>query len=97
MRFLFVIYDVAYDEDIMAIISGCSVTGFTKWEKVLGKGPNSEPKMDTAVWPGFNCAVGVGVTEGVEGSLLAELKRFMDQVGGKGIKVFELPVRQVLG
>ncbi|MBW1900543.1 MAG: transcriptional regulator [Deltaproteobacteria bacterium] len=95
MKLFLVIYDVAFDEDVMEGLEASAVTGFTKWDRVLGKGPNSSPKMDNAVWPGFNCAVAVAVDEQREESALAALRTIARRLEGAGIKIYELPARQV--
>ena len=51
MKMYLIIYDVDYDEEVMEALSICRVTGYTKWNRVLGKGERSDPKLDDAVWP----------------------------------------------
>ena len=95
MKLFLVIYDVAFDEDVMEGIETSSVTGFTKWDRVLGKGPHSDPRMDDAVWPGFNSVVAVAVDEDKEKVVLGALQAIARRLEGAGIKIYELPVRQV--
>jgi len=96
MKMLLIIYDVMYDEQVMETISKCCVTGFTKWEKVLGKGKRSDPKMDDSIWPGYNCAMMVAAEPELANGLLAALSDLLKQIGEKAIKVFAWPLEQVL-
>lgn len=92
MKLLFITYDVDFDEDVMEMLDSLGVTGFTKWDRVLGKGKNSEPRLDDPVWPGFNCAVAAVISDDVQERILEELEQFSLRIDGKGFKVFVLPV-----
>lgn len=96
MKLLLMIYDVELDEDVMETISTCCVTGYTKWDRVLGKGKRSDPKLDDAVWPGFNCAIAVAVEDNVEEDVIKTIELLSERLGGKGFKVFEIPVLRVI-
>lgn len=92
MKLLFITYDADLDDDVMEMLDSLGVNGFTKWDKVLGKGKNSEPKLDTSVWPGFNCAVAVVISDDDQERILEELRKFSLRLDGKGFRVFALPV-----
>ncbi len=96
MKLLLITYDAIYDDSVMEILESSGVEGFTKWEKVLGKGKNSEPKLDSAVWPGFNCAVFTAAGNEEQERVMEALREFSSQVGGRGFKVFVLPVLEVI-
>ena len=92
MKLLFITYDADLDDAVMEMLDSLGVNGFTKWDRVLGKGKNSEPKLDTSVWPGFNCAVAVVISDDDQGRILEELRKFSLRLDGKGFRVFALPV-----
>lgn len=92
MKLLFITYDADLDDDVMEMLDSLGVNGFTKWDRVLGKGKNSEPKLDTSVWPGFNCAVAVVISDDDQERILEELRKFSLRLDGKGFRVFALPV-----
>lgn len=96
MKLLFIIYDADFDEDVMEMLNSLGVTGFTKWDRALGKGQKSEPRLDNPVWPGFNCAVAAVVSDDDQERILEELKKYSFQRDGKGFKVFVLPVVTVI-
>lgn len=95
MKMFLMIYDVDYDEEVIETLSTCCVAGFTKWDRVLGKGERSDPKMDDSVWPGYNCAVMLAVDEQLETSVFEALETLQKQMGSKGLKVFEWPLERV--
>ena len=96
MKMYLIIYDVAVDEDVNEILSSCSITGLTKWDRVLGKGELSDPKMDDAVWPGYNCAIMTAVSLSEEPELKEALQSLYKKMGSKGLRVFGWDVDNVL-
>ncbi|MDL1955561.1 MAG: transcriptional regulator [Candidatus Desulfofervidus auxilii] len=96
MKVIIIIYHVEYDEELMAILEKTGIKNYSKLERVLGKGKNSEPRLDTAVWPGFNNALIIGVNEEEKETLLKELKKYSDKRQGKGICVFIMPLEKII-
>jgi nitrogen regulatory protein PII len=92
MRMFLIIYDAELDEEVLHLLNECGVTGFTKWDRVLGKGRESPPKMDDAVWPGFNCAIALSAEDHLADRILDKMAKFAERLGGKGFKLFELPL-----
>ena len=96
MKLLLMIYDADFDEDVMEMLATCCVTGYTKWDRVLGKGKKSDPRLDDAVWPGYNCAIAVVVENDVEDDIFNAVKSLYSKLGSKGFVVYELPVLRVI-
>ncbi|HBT20580.1 MAG TPA: transcriptional regulator [Peptococcaceae bacterium] len=92
MKLLFIIYDADLDNDVMEMLDLLGVNSFTKWDRVLGKGKNSEPKLDNSVWPGFNCALAVVISDDEQERIVQEFKKFSLRLDGRGFRVFVLPV-----
>lgn len=96
MNGLFIIYDVAYDDEVVNILDSINVKGFTKWTKVIGRGANSNPKMDDPVWPGFNCMIFLAVADELKNKLLDNIKMLLDKKNITGIKIFEFPIKELI-
>ena len=96
MKMFIIIYDVTNDDDVMETLSNCCVSGYTKWSKALGKGKRSDPKMDDAVWPGYNCAVMMAVDEDLESEVYNALLKLHKKTGKKALKVFGWPIEQLI-
>ncbi len=96
MKLLLIIYDAEYDEELTELIDISGIKAFSKWEKILGKGKKSSPKMDNSVWPGFNSGIIVGVDEKEEKNIMENLFSLSTKLEGKGLKVFVLPVLAVI-
>jgi hypothetical protein len=96
MKLLLVIYDADFDEEVMQVLSTSRVTGYTKWDRVLGRGAQSDPKLDDAVWPGHNCVLAIAVAEEAEKAVMASMETLGVELGDKGFTVFALPVSKVI-
>ncbi|MBI9085841.1 MAG: hypothetical protein JEZ11_19740 [Desulfobacterales bacterium] len=88
MKMVMVVCDAAHEEAVLGLLEEAGVSGYTHWPRVLGRGQRSEPKMDTAVWPGFNAAVATAVDESTAGPLMEALATLNETLGGKGLKAF---------
>ena len=97
MKMVMVVYDAALDETVRAALSRCQNPGFTQWQRVLGRGERSDPKMDDSVWPGYNHVLMTAVAEGpcLEATVVA-LSELHHHLGGKGLKVFSWPLETVI-
>lgn len=95
MDMYWIFYDAAFDEDVTEILERCCVTGFTKWDRVLGKGPHAVPRMDNAVWPGYNCAVVVVVPDEESPHLKRSLQDLRKKLGGRGMEIFRTSAERV--
>jgi hypothetical protein len=88
MQVLMMVYDVAFDEEVMEALSRCHLSGYTKWSRVVGSGERSQPRLGTAVWPGHNCAVLMAVENGALPELTLVLQGLYRRMGEKSLAVF---------
>ena len=96
MKMVMLVFDAAYEEAVMETLSRVPVAGFTQWSRVLGRGMRSDPKMDTAVWPGFNQALVAALEDGAAATLTDALAELVRSAGGKGVKAFIWPLDRVI-
>ena len=96
MQMVMVVYDAAHEEAVVELMEKGSVSGYTHWPRVLGRGQRSEPKMDTAVWPGFNAAVMTALETEAAKELIQALGALNESLGGKGIKAFSWKLDQAI-
>jgi nitrogen regulatory protein PII len=54
MKLLFLVYDVDFEEEVQEALKEAGLGEYTLWERVLGKGSRTGPRLDTSAWPGFN-------------------------------------------
>lgn len=76
MKAIFIAFDQAYYEQIIAILNNNNVRGFTRWEEVQGRGSKTgEPHFGTHAWPSLNSAMLVMVEPEKVRTLLDKLRK----------------------
>ena len=89
MKAVFIIYNQAYNEDVVNVLDKLDVRGFTRWTDVQGKGSvNGEPHLDNHAWPMLNHAVITMVQDEKVGALLAEVKAMDESAPELGLRAF---------
>lgn len=95
MKMLFLVYDAVYDDEVSEALDKSHPRGYTKWVRVLGRGQRTDPRMDTAVWPGFNNAVVMAVNDGQEAEVKDALAGALPMDQG-GFRLFAWDLEQLL-
>jgi hypothetical protein len=96
MQILMVVYDVAFDEEVMAALGRCRLSGYTKWSRVVGAGEHSPPRLGTAVWPGHNCALLMALEDGALPEVTETLQGLFRRMGEKALAVFGWGAERVI-
>lgn len=96
MRLMLLFYDEVFDHEVMEALDRRGRLGFSKWERVQGRGARAEPRMGTGVWPGYNCALMVAMDAELCQGLVDDLARLKQSGEISGVSIFALPVEQLL-
>lgn len=89
MKAVFIAYDQAYHEQIIAIFNYAHIKGFTAWEQVQGRGTNTgEPHFGTHAWPSLNSSILTVIPDEKVKSLLAELRKLDQTSTLMGLRAF---------
>src|SRR4030042_1063770 len=94
-KMVMIIYNEAIDEEVMESLESCCIEYFTKWQRVLGRGKQSEPHLDTSVWPGANSVCMTVVDDEKTAAITSKVKELRKNLGKEGIKAFVLPVEDI--
>lgn len=97
MEMVMIIYNQVIDEEVMELLEGSGIDRYTKWQRVLGAGEVSTPRLDTTVWPGANMVIGIVLKEKRKlQRLIKGLKKLDAEVGDKGLFAFRWPVDRIV-
>jgi len=97
MDMVMIVYNQAIDEEVSELLEKVGVDRYTKWQRVVGKGEDSSPRLDTSVWPGANMVLGLVVKEKRRLQRLVKgLKELDAEVGDKGLFAFRWPVERII-
>ena len=89
MKSIFISFDQAYYEQVMAILSINHVRGYSGWESVIGRGSvNGDPHFGTHAWPALNTAILTVVDDPKVKPILANLRALDATSETMGIRAF---------
>lgn len=97
MKAVFVVYNQAYGDEIVAIAEGLGQRGFTRLDGVGGRGSVSGiPHLDSHAWPEYNDALMLLVEDETVPRLMAALREKDAATPELGIKAFSWKVEEIL-
>ena len=95
MKMIFIVYNIAINEEVMEIIKKAGIENYTRWERVTGVGKISGLHMGTHVWPAVNSVLAVAVEDDKKDKLIEQIKEARKKLGKEGIKAFVLPLEEM--
>ena len=97
MKALFVVYNQAYGDELIAIAESFGQRGFTRFDGVGGRGSNTGiPHLDNHAWPEYNDALMMLVEDDIATRILAALREKDAATPELGIRAFSWKVEEVL-
>ncbi len=97
MKAVLITCNQAYYEEVVAIMDGLAIRGYTYWDQVRGRGSKSgEPRFGSHAWPEMNIAIISVVDDGSVDGFLDELKKLDSQREALGLRAFVLPVEKAV-
>ena len=96
MKGLFILYAPALENEVMDILQRTGASHYTKFSSLHGVGGHSDPHLDTSVWPGTNTGLLVVTDDATKDKLVKEMKTLKTEYLKEGVKVFVLPVEDVI-
>lgn len=97
MKAVFISYNQALSELVMAIVERSGLRGYTQWENVNGRGGvDGEPHLGTHTWPSKNSALLVITPEDKVEPLLAKLRHLDSQTSAQGMRAFVWSIENAL-
>lgn len=96
MKFIFLVYDSALDETVVAELAKVGATKFTQLPKILGSGGTAEPRLNDGVWPGTNNGLLIGCEDELAAKVMDTARRLRQENPQEGVKAFALPLEEVI-
>lgn len=97
MKAVFISFNQAYYEMIIAIMDRNNIRGFTYWDEVHGRGSKTgEPHYGSHAWPTLNSSI-LAIVEDRQVSNFLELLHKLDkQTEAQGLRAFVWDVEQTI-
>jgi hypothetical protein len=96
MKMILFVYNAPLEEEIMAGLGAANIHYYTKWEKVLGTGKSSDPRMDTNVWPGYNSALLIYCEDQQLANIKETLKNMKKKLPKGSVSAYVWPLEEVI-
>lgn len=75
MKSIMIAFDQAYMDQVLSILRGNNVRGYTGWEQVIGRGTKTgEPHLGSHAWPSMNSSIITVVDDYKVENILKDLK-----------------------
>lgn len=97
MKAIFIAYNQAYNEEIVALLEQLGQLGYTKWEEVGGRGTETgEPHLGNHAWPTQNHAILTAVEDALAPKIMEALRQTDTSNPLLGLRAYVLPVEDAL-
>lgn len=95
MKAIFISFNQAYYEEIIALMDHQNLRGFTRWEIVQGRGTHKgEPHYGDHAWPALNSAILAMVEEEKVEKFLSSLHALDASAEKQGLRAFVWNIEQ---
>ena len=97
MKAIFVVYNQAYNQEIVELLEKMGQRGYTVWEEIGGRGSvDGEPHLGNHAWPTQNHAVLSVVEDSLAPKVMEALRRLDAENAQLGLRAYVLPVEAAL-
>ena len=97
MKAVFVVYNQAYNQEIVELLEGLGQRGYTVWSEIGGRGSvDGEPHLGNHAWPTQNHALMSVVEDALASKIMQELRKTDTANKALGLRAYVLPVEDYL-
>ena len=97
MKAVFIVYNQAYGDEIVAVVESLGQRGFTRFDGVGGRGSvDGIPHLDSHAWPEYNDALMLMVEDATVAPLMDALRAKDAETPDLGLRAFSWNLEQIL-
>jgi len=96
MKLIFLVYNVVIENKVTEELKKAEVKAYTKIPLIHGAGTHTVPHLNTHVWPSINQGLFIAIEEEKKDEVLNRMKKLKSIYKKEGLKVFVLPLEEVL-
>lgn len=97
MKAIFIVYNQAYNEEIVEALETLGQRGYTKWEEIGGRGTvDGEPHLGNHAWPTQNHALFTAVEDEIVSKVMDALRKLDGDNKNLGLRAYVIPIEDSL-
>lgn len=99
MKLAFIIHNEHYTGRVMELLGRCEIDYYTRWEKAMGKGHQTEPHLGTGTFASLNGVFMIGFEdEAPLQALILEIQAANAQIKRRAdhIRLLQLPLDRIV-
>ncbi len=81
-------FDAGFEDVVIERLEKMGINAYYKFPKVLGKTPQSEPKLDEHIWPGYFILIRFKIDDTKIKDALPALKKMEESYKDKGFEIY---------
>jgi nitrogen regulatory protein PII len=92
MELILLVFNSSIEDEVMEALKGAGMTCYTKVPEIQGVGRESNPRLDSHVWPGTNTMLMICAPKDIRDDVVGAIKDLRQIHAEEGIKAIILPV-----
>ena len=97
MKAIFIVYNQAYNQEIVELLEAAGQRGYTVWEEIGGRGgEGGDPHLGNHAWPTQNHALFTAVDDALVPEIMDRLRKTDRDNAKLGLRAYVLPVESAL-
>lgn len=97
MKAIFIVYNQAYNQEIVELLEGFGQRGYTVWNEIGGRGGvDGEPHLGNHAWPTQNHAILTVVEDALAPKIMDALRHTDKDNNALGLRAYTFPVEDAL-
>ena len=89
---IMVVFNSSIENEVMEALKEAGMTCYTRFPDVQGWGKESEPRLDSHVWPGTNTMLMVCASREAREGIVGAIRTLKERHAEEGIKAIILPI-----
>ena len=89
---IMLVFNSSIENEVMEALKGAGMTCYTRFPDVQGVGKESEPRLDSHVWPGSNTMLMICAGREIREEVLAAIRTLKERHAEEGVKAIILPI-----
>jgi hypothetical protein len=89
---IMLVFNSSIENEVMEALHEAGMSCYTRFPNIQGVGKESEPRLDSHVWPGTNTMLMICAARETRERILGAIRKLKERHAEEGVKAIILPV-----